>query len=219
MNKSTLVSAIVAAVVLMATSAQGQVYNGVPIDFEMGYSIEPGGTITVVDGELTDGHISVQGEYPYTFGAEVVVGNHSHFDGANVTTDEISIAAYIQESVFFLSEYIDGCPADDLCSALLRWSPEANKVEFSHRGFVLGGNNPAIPDFLFDVAVSVPLTETAVIAVASQSVPGPTAGCLVAMALLCVTGLRRKQSRKRGFQPSFEASVHSRKHSCESNER
>lgn len=144
--------------------------------------------MTIVDGELTDWRISVQGEYRYTFGATRVVGNYSHFDGANVTKDEISIAAGIQEHVFFLRDYTDGCPADDLCIALLSWTPEASMIEFSHRGFVSGGgNNPDIPDLgdlLFDVAVSVPLTETTVIAVASKSVPEPATDWLTGIALL-----------------------------------
>ena len=197
---------ILTVCMLSSSSAFGEVYNVVPIDLGDGYSIAPGSTMTTIDGVVTDWSISVEGEYPFKFTSpteELVILDH-----LTVTNDEISISLVDWESAAFVYTYYEGCVAEDFCEAILAWSrgfnPVTNEfaqvVSFRHRAVTqANGSDPDGPDpddYVFNVSTSQPLPfGKTVIAVASQSVPEPAAGCLVAMGLFCVLGLRRKRSR------------------------
>lgn len=203
MYKSTVILTIC---ILSSSSAFGEVYHIVPIDLGDGYSIAPGSTMTTIDGVVSDWSISVEGEHPFKFTSpteELVILDH-----LTVTNDEISITLVDWDSAAFVYTYYEGCVAEDGCHATLAWSrgfnPVTNEfvqeVYFSHSAVTqANGSNPDGPDpddYVFNVLTSQPLPiGKTVIAVASQSVPEPTAGCLVTTALLCVTSLVRKRAR------------------------
>ena len=203
MNNRISVSALVVAVVLVANTAQGQVYNVVPIDLGDGYSIAPGSTMTAVDGEISDWSITVDGEYPHTFSSSSDgLFTFAFFENVIITEDSISVTLgpSDQNYVAFQSDLIE-CDAEDGCEASLYWGWTSQaSVSFRHLGRVSGGGtNPDSSDdgdFLFVVLTESPLPEdTVVIAFASQLVPEPTTGVLATMAVFCLLGISRQRSR------------------------
>jgi len=202
-NKRISVSAIVVAVVLVANTAHGQVYNVVPIDLGNGYSIATGSTMTAVDGEISDWSITVDGDHPHTFSSPADgLFTFAFFENVIITEDSISVmlGPSDQNYVAFQSDLIE-CDAENGCEASLYWGWTSQaSVSFRHLGRVSGGGpNPDFSDdgdFLFVVLTESPLPEdTVVIAFASQQVPEPTTGVLATMAVFCLLGISRRRSR------------------------
>ena len=185
MHRLTLTILLILA---WAAVGHGQVYNLVPVDFGDGYSISPGSTMTIIDGELSSWDISVEGEYPYRFLSPEAPGNNARFENVIVANDEISIPGPM-DGILFTTNYDDGCLAVS-CKAKLSWTPEAGRVEFYN---VASLDNPT--NSLFEIDLSIPLEGPTVVAVASQQVPEPATRLLAPMGLLGLVGFSRRRRR------------------------
>ena len=186
-------------VLLTAMTVNAQTYEVVPVDLGDGYSILEGGFFTITDGELTDWSISVDGEHPFTFLSPDGSGKSQFFSAVTVGEDALSIESGTRGGIRLRDHhYSEECPAD-LCTAIVRWSPELLAIEFEHVGLIDGGGNdfdiPDPGDFLFNVSASVPVSGTIVVA----TVPEPTSASLMAFALLGVGLLRRRSFALRCF--------------------
>lgn len=182
------IALIIAVSVLSSSTVLGQVYNLVPIDFGDGYSISPGSTMTIIDGELSTWDITVEGEYSHRFLSPEASGNHARFENVIITDDEMIIPGPM-DGILFHNNYQDGCLAVS-CKAKLSWTPEADRVEFYN---VASLDNPT--NSLFEIDLSIPLVGPTVVAVASEQVPEPTTGWLAMVGLVGLVDLARRRSQ------------------------
>jgi len=179
---------MLAVCVLSSSTAFGQVYNVVPIEFGDGYAIAAGSTMTIIDGELSSWDITVAGEYSHRFLSPEASGNHARFENVIVTDDEIIIPGPM-DGILFHNNYQDGCLAVG-CEAWLSWTPEADRVEYYN---VASLDNPT--NSLFEIDLSIPLEGATVVAVASEQVPEPTTGLLSVISLIGLVDLARRRSQ------------------------
>jgi len=180
------IALIIAVSVLSTSTVFGQVYNVVPIDFGDGYSIGPDSTMTIIDGELSSWDITVEGEYSHRFLSPEASGNHAFFENVIVTDDEIIIPGPM-DGIGFNNNYQNGCLAVS-CKARLRWTPEADRVEFYN---VASLDNPT--NSLFEIDLSIPLVGPTVVAVSSQQVPEPNTGLFSVIGLIVLVDFARRR--------------------------
>lgn len=173
------------AFLVLASASNAKDFNVVPSKFGNGYSIPPGSTITVADGEITDWEVFVDGPYPHTFARSCSLapspaffacespmlgfGDLYNFDDITITETEISIelgpAPHDQNWFGFVDWY--ECELVT-CEAYVGWTSGRKLLEdtivqnldYSNFGFHGEGSNPDITDpedFLFYASARLPL--------------------------------------------------------------
>ena len=115
---------LVPLVILATTdSLLSQVYEVIPRDFGAGYAIAEGGTLKVVDGEIAEWNVRVDGPTPFTFTNETASISTR---GVTITPTQIGIdgtgAASVDVAFLALGSPAECVFEQQSCATTLDWN-------------------------------------------------------------------------------------------------